>query len=172
MLKFTARHSAGKTSLCCIIPSDMHDVISLLSKQSNEKHAGHMTFALSLPRRPRSVGERSQNSRHWAHCQDIANQLGDSGHTYTKEDIDAALRRMSVREGLPTFLNIDGAEEPIHCSEMSVEEASMVERVKQRFADEHNLWLTEYIDPENPKVGTYRSIGGQSYTEMRQKEEA
>jgi predicted amidohydrolase len=85
--------------------------------------------------------------------------------TYTKRDIDSALRRMSVSEGLRTFLNIDGAEEAIHCSDMTDVEADLVERVKQRFADEHGLWLTEYDETVNPPV-PYRSVGGRSRAEM------
>lgn len=115
--------------------------------------------------RPRSTGPRSENSRHWGHCTDIAQQLTTDECRYTKRHIDAALRRMAVSEGLPTFLNVDGVEEPIHTSEMTGRHMEIVERVKQRFADLHELWLTEYDDTVSPPV-PYRSVGGRTRAEM------
>jgi hypothetical protein len=85
---------------------------------------------------------------------------------YSKEDIDAALRRMAVSEGLRTYLSIDGHEEPIHLSEMSVEDAAIVERVKARYCDTNDLFLSEYRDPDDPSKGVYRSLGGRTYDEM------
>ena len=151
------------------LPAGVLEEYARLCERVDAKNAGYLTVRLEAPRRPRTTGERSQNSRHWGHCDDIAEQLTTSQQRYTKEDVDAALRRMSVREGLPTFIGVDGAEEPIHHSEMSVEQADVVERVKQRFADEHDLWLTEYDDSVSPPVA-YRSVGGRTRKEMEERE--
>lgn len=130
-----------------------------------EKTNDYFRLRLDKPFRPRTTGYRSQNSRHWGHCDNIAKQISGEGQHYSKDDIDGALRRMAVSEGLRTFLSIDGIEEPIHFSEMSIEEANIVERVKQRFCDEHNLYLTEYDETTKPPM-PYKSLDGRTRQEM------
>lgn len=145
------RRQTGDGSIVCFeVTREAFNDIWYFIKDVGKRTDENFRVRIDRPFRPRSTGYRSQNSRHWGHCDDIAVQLTVKGkHTYSKEEVDAALRRMSVIEGLPTFLNIDGVEEPIHFSEMSVDQANAVERVKQRFCDTHNLWLTEYDDTCN-----------------------
>jgi len=120
--------------------------------------------------KPITRGYRSLMNRHWGHCSDIAQQLTDEskGIRYTKEMVDRALRTLAVREkdGLRTFYNeITDDVEPIHMSECSAKEANLIELVKQRFCGDR-FWLTEYIDPLHPEKGSYKSVGGRTFTEM------
>ncbi len=160
-MTFTARVEVIDTLW---VPVGSLPALAVMTEKSKNR-GGYVTLAVSLPKRPRSTGERSQLNRHWGHCEDIADQLSTIKQSYTKRHIDSALRRMAVHEHLGTFLNVDGAEEPIHFSEMSVEEADIVEKVKLRYCDQHELWLTEYDDTVDPPV-PYRSIGGRSREEM------
>jgi hypothetical protein len=126
-------------------------------------------FALRIARpfKPKSTGPRSQLNRHWGHCEDVAEQLSTETKHYSKEMVDRALRNLAVKEHLPTHYNeIDDSVEPIGFSEMSVEDAMIVERVKQRMCDKASLYLTEYVDPEDPSKGTYKSVGGRTKKEM------
>lgn len=160
-MTFTAKIEVVNTLL---VPAGNLPALAVIAEKA-KKRGGYITLSISLPKRPKSTGERSQLNRHWGHCEDIADQLSTIKRSYTKREIDDAIRRMAVSEHLPTFLNIDGQEEPIHLSEMSMEEANVVERVKQRFCDENDLWLHEYDDEEHPPV-PYRSIGGRTRAEM------
>jgi hypothetical protein len=103
---------------------------------------------------------------------DLAEQLTDEskGIHYTPDQVKQAMKRMAASAGgWPTYLDIlDGTEQPMSEGDASMEQETFINRVLQRFADEHNFWLTEYIDPEKPELGTYRSIGGRSQEEMRQ----
>ncbi len=160
-MTFTARTEVINTLL---VPAGSLPALAVMVEKAT-KRGGYITLSISLPKRPKTTGERSQLNRHWGHCEDIADQLSTIKCSYTKREIDDAIRRMSVDEGLPTFLNIDGKEEPIHLSEMSVEEANIVERVKQRFCDENELWLHEYDDTVKPPV-PYRCVGGRTRADM------
>ena len=160
-MTFTAKVEVVNTLL---VPAGSLPALAVMTEKA-AKRGGYITLSISLPKRPKTTGERSQLNRHWGHCEDIADQLSTIKRSYTKREIDDALRRMAVSEHLPTFLNIDGQEEPIHLSEMSVEEANIVETVKQRFCDKNGLWITEYDDEVLPPV-PYRSIGGRTRAEM------
>ena len=162
-MTFTARRAVIAEAF---VPTGLLGEWQQLAERSDKRHAGYVTVTVDTPRRPRTTGERSQNSRHWGHCSDIAEQLSKPERVYTKRDIDTALRRMAVRDGLPTQIGVDGCEEPIGCERFTVEQADIVERVKQRFADEHELWLTEYDETVKPPVA-YRSVGGRSRAEMQ-----
>ena len=137
--------------------------VQRLIERMKKRGASQLSIDMSLPRRPRSVGESSQNNHVWGHCTDISTQLPQ----YTKTDIEQAMMRMAVSEGYPTHLSIDGVETPVAFSQSSVEEAKILLDVIHRFADEHSLWLTE-VDPDTKQE--YRSIGGRSLKEMLQYE--
>ncbi len=129
------------------VPREAHNetwqYLNAVGKQTND----YFCLTVGKPRRTISKGYRSQLSRHWGHCEDIAEQLTTATRRYTKDRVDRALRNMAVREGLPTEYNdIDDTVEPKGLSGMSVEEYEILERVKQRFADSIPLWLSEYDD--------------------------
>jgi hypothetical protein len=131
------------------------------------KHAGYVRLQIGPPVRPIKRGPRGQMNRHFGHCQDIADQLSTAKRMYTKEEVDRALRNLAVREGIPTVYNeIDDTVEPIHMSACSVEHANIIEIVKQKFCDEHSLYLTEYDETVNPPE-PYRSLNGRTREEMK-----
>ena len=133
-----------------------------------EKKSKFFRVQLSPPAKPITRGYRSQMARHWGHCGDIAEQKTTEKRTYTKEMIDRSLRVMAVREHFPTqYDDVADVVEPIHMSQCTVEDANLIEHVKQRYCDEHEYWLTEYHELPDKKLIPYRSIGGRTYAEMQ-----
>lgn len=127
----------------------------------------YVSWRLTMPRRPRTTGPRSQNSRWWGHCEDIAAQVyPELSPEAGKQRVHDGMLRMSVVEGYPTYLDLNGVETPLPSAEASMEQLGLVLRVQQRYADIHNLWLTEYVAEGPHKGKVYKSIGGRSYDEM------
>ena len=121
-------------------------------------HDGWVSLECKKPFRPRTTGPRSQENKFRGGCRDIAEQLD-----IPFEDVCEAMRRMATSEGYPTKYGIDGEEAPISTARASREEEAILIRVMHRFADENNLYLTEYDDEEK----TFRSVGGRNRGEMR-----
>jgi hypothetical protein len=138
-----------------------------LFKVCVEKKNRYLDLRLDLPRKPRSIGPRSTNNRIRGHCANIAEQLAGDGKkaNLSEEEVYAAMKRMSVDEGYPTYLSIDGIEQPLPMHNASEEQALIVCKVINRFADVHNLWLMEYDDTVSPPI-SYRSLGGRTRQEM------
>ena len=112
---------------------------------------------------PRSFGPRSQSARFHGHCQDIAVQSKE----YTAPQVKEMLKWHAAAEGLwRTVTDFWGNRHPISESLASIEEEANLIRLQQMLADSKGWWLVEYIDPAKPKLGTYKSIGGRSYSEM------
>lgn len=146
-------------------PQEFEPQIQHLIEKAQEKQKRdnvQLHWEISLPKRPRSKGPRSQNNRIWGNCQDIADQLSGEEIEYTAEEIKAAMQRMAVDEGYPTKLSLDGKEVPKPTRYSTVEEANLLLKVIQRFADQHDLFITEYDEQ-----GPYRSVGGRTREEMR-----
>lgn len=148
-------------------PKDAIPLLMLLD-ESEKKHGGYVNIRIDLPRRPRTVGPRSQNSRFYGHCEDIAEQVVDDSKEpiYSKEQIHDAILRMSVEEGYPTYQDLNGKEAPLPDKFATVEQMNIVNKVLQRFADEHNFWLHEYVQEGLRKGEVYKSIGGRTPEEM------
>ena len=123
--------------------------------------------AVTLYRRPRSTGPRSQNSRLYGHCSDLAEQVvnPDGRPTYTVDEIKQAMMRMAVGEGYPTHLSADGVEVPLPTRHSTMAQLNVVLGVIQQYADIHEFGLTE-IDEES-KI-PYRSVGGRTLKEMEE----
>ena len=123
------------------------------------------TVAVTLYRKPRSTGPRSQNSRLYGHCSNIAEQVvnPDGRPTYTVDEIKQAMMRMAVDEGYPTHLSADGVEVPLPTRHSTMGQLDVVLKVIQRYADIHGFYLTE-IDEETKQP--YRSVGGRTLDEM------
>lgn len=137
--------------------------IQQTAEQQMRYHAKQMKpgrpYSVSMKeiRPKRTTGPRSQNSRFHGHCTDVSEQTG-----YTPEEIKAAMKRMAVDDGYKTYLAPDGTEQPRPTRYCDVEEMALLQQVLQRYADIHNLWLTEYDDDEIP----YKSLGGRLKKEM------
>lgn len=162
------RKSTGDGTIFAVeIPRSAHNAFWSYVAEVEKKTNGHFRLQIGPPARPITRGYRSQLSRHWGHAQDIAEQLTSGTRAYTKEMVDKALRTLAVREGLPTVYNeIDDTVEAIHSSAWTVEDANIVERVKQKWCDEHGLYLTEYRTLPDGTVEPYRSLAGRSYEDM------
>lgn len=140
--------------------------LNVLKERLKSKNVRQVYVKLDYPKRPISRGERGQLKRVYGQCSDIAVQLSVGGKTYTKDEVKAAMKRMAVSIGYRTkFNDIDGIEEPISLAEASMEEAGFVTTTINRFADEHDLWLTEYDDSVKPPI-KYKSLHGRSREEM------
>ncbi len=134
--------------------------------QRAEKKGDYVQLSLGLPKKPRSTGFRSQNSRLHGNCENLAEQIADIDTgmpIYTAEEIKEAMKRMAVSSGYPTRLSIDGLEEPLPTRHSSLDQMQIVLDVIKKFADEHNYWLIEYA--KDTKI-PYRSVGGRSREEM------
>jgi len=89
---------------------------------------------------------------------DLTRQFNEFATTELAPDyLYEAFKRMAVSEGYPTRFNlIDGIEEPESQSRVSVEQDQILINTIQRFADENNLYLTEYDENGN----RLKTIGG------------
>jgi len=170
MIQFTTKVTDGGGELRVSIPRAFEVAAAVLLEQSNKKHGGYLNAKFDLPRRPRTIGPRSQNNRFYGHCEDLAEQvLDENGKAiYSKQQIHDAMLRMSVTEGegYPTYLDLNGVESPLPSAQATVENMKIVTRTLQRFADIHGFWLHEYKAKEPHKGLVYKSIGGRSYEEM------
>ena len=140
-----------------VVPRDFGPALVKLLERADRLHGGFVTVTLGTPKRPRSTGPRSQNSKVWGMCSDIADQFEANGIEISREKVYEAMKRMAVHEGYPTRFNpIDGIEEPESQSRVSVEQDQVLIAVVQRFADENNLYLTEYDESGT----SFKCIGG------------
>ena len=156
-------------NLCLCKPSDLKLLVALnvAVERALAKHNGYIGIETYEPFRPRSTGWRSQNNRFYGHCEDIAEQVYPKlSPGAGKQRVHDGMLRMSVSEGYPTYLDLNGVETPLPSAEASMEQLGLVLRVQQRYADFHKLWLTEYIKEGPNKNKSYKSIGGRSYEEM------
>ena len=116
-----------------------------------------VSVEIRRPFQPRTTGPRSQENKFRGGCRDISEQLG-----LPFESICEAIRRMATDDGYPMTQAIDGAMVPISTSAASLEDEALLIKVMHKFADEHNLYLTEMDE-----YGSYRTVGGRSRAEMQ-----
>lgn len=137
------------------LPAGIVDGFKAFAKNLRE---GWFAFECKKPFRPRTTGPRSQENKFRGGCRDISEQLD-----VPFEDVCEAIRRMAVEEGYPVKYTIDGKEAPISTARASREDEALLIRVMHRFADENNLYLTEYDDEGK----AFQTVGGRSREEMR-----
>jgi stage V sporulation protein SpoVS len=157
-MTFTTKSRLSSDGLLLTIPRDYSEAILSIVERSANKHNGFMTVTLGTPKRPRTTGPRSQNNKVFGMCTDIVEQFHQAGMIDIDVDkVYQAFKRMAVAEGYPTRYNpIDGIEEPESQSRVSVEQDEILIKVIQRFADENNMYLTDYTE-DGRQV---RTIGG------------
>lgn len=162
-IKFNAPAAMDHGIFQTRVPEEWHQAVEeFLQQQYMKGSVCHVE--ITRPKRSRSTGYRSQNSRFRGHCEDIARQLTDEDglEIYPAHTIAEALKRMATDEGYPWRISLDGKREPYSTAEVTLEEMKILLDVQQRFADESSLYLTEYDEKGIP----YRSIGGRSREEM------
>ena len=151
------------------VSSSIHNEFWMYIKEVGAKSNNFFRVRIDPPFRPRRTGYRSGSARLHGHCKDLAEQLTDEakGIRYTPEQVKEAMKRMASSEhGWTTYLALDGTEQPMSEADASVEQETFINRVLQRFADEHGLYLTEYDDTDPKHPIAYRSIGGRTRAEM------
>ena len=161
-ITFTAPMHYEDGKLYIVVPAVNCARVEAIEMMSREKHGGYVTVRIDTPRRLRTTGPHSQNSRFHGHCRDIAEQLD-----YTDEEIKEAMKRMSVELGYPTHLSVDGIQAPLPTRYATVEEMGYLLQTVAKFADENDLYLTEYDDAGIP----YHSKGGRTKKEMEEYQE-
>jgi len=156
-MTFTSKIKVDNGLVIQIPGQDYKQALIKLQERAEKKHGGYVTVTIGTPKRARSTGPRSQNSKVWGMVQDIYDQFDSHGIETDVNRIYEAMKRMAVSEGYPTRFNpIDGIEEPESQSRVSVEQDNILIRVIQRFADENNFYLTEYDEHGR----TIKTIGG------------
>ena len=158
-ITFNAPADYDGVKLTIDVPKDYRQCLLDKHKRCVKKHGGYVTVKIDTPRRLRTTGPHSQNSRFHGHCRDIAEQLD-----YTDEEIKEAMKRMSVELGYPTHLSVDGIQAPLPTRYATVEEMGYLLQTVAKFADENDLYLTEYDDAGIP----YHSKGGRTKKEMEE----
>jgi len=151
------------------VSSSIHNEFWTYIKEVGAKHNNFFRIRIDPPFRPRKTGYRSGSARLHGHCADLAEQLTDEskGIRYSPEQVKQAMKRMAASEhGWPTFMDIDGTEQPMSEADASVEQETFINRVIQKFADFHGFYLTEYDDADPKHPIAYRSIGGRTKAEM------
>lgn len=155
-MTFTAKASYEGGLFIHLPKAYEHTIYQLLAK-AERLHGGYINVTLGTPKRPRSTGPRSQNSKVWGMVSDIADQFQAGGIEIDSQKVYDAMKRMAVQEGYPTRYNpIDGIEEPESQSRVSIEQDQILINVVQRFADENNFYLTEYDESGH----SVRTVGG------------
>jgi hypothetical protein len=140
---------------------DLVEEVARLEKQFN----GYCNLKISRPYRPRTTGERSQNRAINGGCGAIAEQ---SGGRYYSREIKDILKYLTIDDypEMPHIHDEKGRIIPSHEDTWSSQHANWFIERMNRFADEHNFWLWQYDDTQDPPV-PYRSYGGRSLKEMR-----
>jgi hypothetical protein len=120
---------------------------------------------------PRKTGYRSLSARFHGHCADIADQARDDkgDRKYTAGEVKQIMKWHAAANGLwRSFTDFFGNKQPISEALATQEEETAINRLLQVFADGQGYWLTEYIDSEHPRMGTYKSLAGRNYKEMKE----
>jgi hypothetical protein len=161
------RTGNGKELVLDLPNLEVRNAVWMLVELAEKKHGGYIRAMLDRPAKPVKTGPRGQVNRHWGHCQDIADQVSTEEHAVSKEQVDVFLRKQAVREDYPTVYNVlEDSVEAVHFnSALSVEYANIVEKVKQKWCDEREFYLTEYDETVKPPV-PYRSVGGRDRKQM------
>jgi hypothetical protein len=164
-----AKDHDGKLFLTFEVSMMFYDEIQAILGAAIAKYNRYVRLRLDTPHKPRSTGPRSTNNRIRGHCADITEQLNNKGkaENISEEEVYAAMKRMSVESGYPTYLSMDGTEQPLPMHNASEEQALIVCKTINKFADVHGMWLTEYDDSVKPPIA-YRSTGGRSRQEMEE----
>ena len=144
-----------------VVPRDFLPALTTMLSRADRLHGGFVTITIGTPKRPRTTGPRSQNSKVWGMCSDISSHFEQNGIEMEAQKVYEAMKRMAVQEGYPTRFNpIDGIEEPESQSRVSVEQDQILINTIQRFADENSIPLTEYDESGRP----VQMIGGERCT--------
>lgn len=133
-VRFTANWHVIEPS----VPMWAQDALRTMGEKA-DKRGGTVQVEVSLPRRLRTTGERSQNHRINGHCQQIAVAVG--GVSF--EAVKMHMKRLAVDHGYPFDTLPDGTIAPKSEADVTVEQASCLIETINQFADEYGIKLKE-----------------------------
>jgi hypothetical protein len=160
MITIRTKH---KTGLTFEIPSFLIEGLDELFAAAHKKYDGNVVLKISLPHRPRTTKEDSQNHKIRGDCKAISDQFIEHDPQFTPGFVHAMLKAFAVKVKVYPFIKVGEEIIPISEADLSVEEASRFIEYIELFSDENNLWLIR-----KDKKGTYRSVGGRTREEMEQ----
>ena len=121
-----------------------------LQNKALESKAGYLSIDITLPKRPRTTGERSQNRAINGYIQQICEYTGNEFN-----DVKMYCKNRAMKRGYPWMMTSEGeviyslqTGEPMPESEtkISVEQASMLIEEIVQLASELNFRLKEHED--------------------------
>jgi hypothetical protein len=149
MTKFECHAKAMKNAngdMFARIPQNRKQEYNAVLAEFLAKYQGNCKITVSKISRKRSTGKNSQNSKLNGDCQLIATCLGDTfGNVkeYCKSQAVDMGYPMKMKEDGTPFLNCWGAVSGISESDATVEDAIILIKAIQQFADENGIKLKE-----------------------------
>lgn len=119
-------------------PRSVHPAMEHITEKSEAKNNGYVRIRISLPGRPRTTGEKSQNRHINGHIQQIAIETGNDF-----EVVKMAIKSAAISEGYGFQTLPDGSVWPISESEATIEQAAVLIETIHRFAMEWGIILKE-----------------------------
>lgn len=131
-MDFTTEFRVRSGFITLRIPSDYQIHIEALAEKCK---AGFMSVKLDKPRKPRTTGEKSQNSCAWGYCQQIAQATGHEVY-----EIEYIAKVRAIKRGYPVTI---GLGVPKSQADISVEECGYLIDEYIQIAAENNVKLKE-----------------------------
>jgi len=119
-------------------PKEWEPAIINLCEKSAKKHGGYICADLSLPRKPRTTGGKSQNHHINGHCQQIAMETGNSFSV-----VKMAMKTEAITEGYPFETLPDGTVWPKSEADIDTVQAGILIETIHRMAAEWDIKLIE-----------------------------
>ena len=145
-IKLTCKIEAISDHFALKLPEDARPMVQELLRLCFEKRGGFVSFQLSMPRRPRSTGYKSQSHHFNGHVQQISMETGQPF-----EDVKKFLKGQAVSQGYPMLtkdggaplLDLWGNVQGISEADSSVEECGILIDAAHQFAAEFGINLIE-----------------------------
>ena len=102
-MKYTCLVAPGESGthvLFVVVPDAIWPSQRVMLDKSAEKHSGYLTLDVSLPHRPRTTGEKSQNNKAWGAATQIARGLNQGD-----DPRDVLYDACIATAGYPTRMN-------------------------------------------------------------------
>jgi hypothetical protein len=137
-MKFTTQHGLDKRTLTITLPVQYVEAFKELSDKSALRHNGYLTCDFSLPHKPKTDGEKSQNSHAWGHATTIA-----AGLNQGDDPRDVLYDACIATAGYPTRMNKFGRVVAQSWSLATTVQAAAVIETLHRLAAEFGIKLIE-----------------------------
>lgn len=95
--------TAHRSTLALLAPKNLERHLKELFALAEQKHNGFVTIGLSLPRKPRTTGEKSQNRHLNGHIQQLAQHTG-----LDFEVIKLEVKHQAISRGYPILYDSKG----------------------------------------------------------------